>query len=108
MRLVLETDGDGSWSQFPSQCLRLGPPGNLVEVEGRYVEAVTWLKLVLVEVFDVFGRGELLKIGVEEVDGRLVNVEVDDHLMALVHMVVRCCGARHHLLAINVGDEGNV
>lgn len=50
---------------------------------------------------DVFRGREQLKIGLEKIDGRFVNIELDDHFVPLDLMMVRSGLPRLHLLAID-------
>ena len=102
MSLILERNCDGGRFHLSTQGLGLSPPSHLIEVEGGDVDAVTGLQGVLVEVVDMFRRGELDKVGVEQIDGRLVDVEVYYHFVALDLVVVGGGRAGHHLLSVNV------
>ena len=108
VRLVLERDCDGRRFDIAFNWLVLSPSCSLVEVEGWDVNAVTRAECILVKVIDVSGRWEALKIWVEQIDGRFVDIKLHDHLMTFNFVMVGRCGARHHFLTIYMGHQSNV
>ena len=78
---------------------------DLVEVEGRNVQAISTVHCLGVVSLDVLGCWEGIVVDVEEIDRGLVDLQVDYHVDSLPFVMVFSSIRGHHLLPIDVRNK---
>ena len=84
MRPVLEGKCDGRCLILRLLRLHCGTAGHLEEVEGWNVQTVTSWDALLIEVIDAVGCGELVEVRLEQIERRFIDIQLDNHLVALL------------------------